>query len=179
MSAPAPWRQMESHERVRELTRGWQMLIPSFTIGAALLLVAVVPLVTTLPVLPDIGLALLIAWRLYRPDMLAPWAGLPLGILADILTAQPLGVSATVWPLVLLGLAMIEPRFPLRDQRVDWMLATAAITLGKLIIYEGLVLTHLPQPFLPFLMGVASTIFFFPIIARLAAWMERQWLAAG
>src|SRR3546814_14614782 len=79
-----------------------------------LLLVAVVPLVTTLPVLPDLAFALLIAWRLYRPDMVAPWAGLPLGIVAAILTGQPVGVSATVWPLALLALAIIEPRFPLR-----------------------------------------------------------------
>src|SRR3546814_9943336 len=82
----APWRQMESHERVRELTRGWPLVVPSLTIVGALLLVAVVPLVTTLPVLPDLAFALLIAWRLYRPDMVAPWAGLPLGIVADILT---------------------------------------------------------------------------------------------
>src|SRR3546814_5990137 len=85
----APWRQMESHERVRELTRGWPLVVPSLTIVGTLLLVAVVPLVTTLPVLPDLAFALLIAWRLYRPDMVAPWAGLPLGIVADILTGQP------------------------------------------------------------------------------------------
>lgn len=173
----APWRQMESHERVRELTRGWPLVVPSLTIVGALLLVAVMPLVTTLPVLPDLAFALLIAWRLYRPDMVAPWAGLPLGIVADILTGQPVGVSATVWPLALLALAIIEPRFPLRDQRMDWALAAAAIILGKLIAYKLLALVNLPLPFAPVLTGMICTVLFFPIMARLAAWTERQWLA--
>src|SRR3546814_4836959 len=98
----APWRQMESHERVRELTRGWPLVVPSLTIVGALLLVAVVPLVTTLPVLPDLAFALLIAWRLSRPDMVAPRAGLPLGIVDDILTGQPVGGKATGGPQALL-----------------------------------------------------------------------------
>lgn len=174
-----PWRQMESHERVRELTRGWHFVIPALTIILALLFGAVIPLVTTLPVLPDLGLALLIAWRLYRPDMLAPWAGLPLGIAADVLTGQPVGVSATVWPLVLLALATIEPRFPLRDQRMDWALAAAAIIAGKLIAFQFFAIAHLPLPFMPVLTGMLSTILFFPLVARLAAWMERQWLVVG
>src|SRR3546814_8584100 len=78
-------------------------------------------------ILPDFGFALLIGGRLYRPDLLAPWAALPLGIAADILTDQPVGVSATIWPATLLALAMIEPRFPMRDVRMDWVLAAAAI----------------------------------------------------
>src|SRR3546814_4423692 len=109
--------------------------------------------------------------------MVAPWAGLPLGIVADILTGQPVGVSATVWPLALLALAIIEPRFPLRDQRMDWALAAAAIILGKLIAYKLLALVNLPLPFAPVLTGMICTVLFFPILARLAAWTERQWLA--
>src|SRR3546814_2329014 len=82
-------------------------------------------------ILPDFGFALLIGWRLYRPDLLAPWAALPFGIAADILTDQPVGVSATIWPATLLALAMIEPRFPMRDVRMDWVLAAAAIVRAK------------------------------------------------
>src|SRR3546814_12402706 len=91
------------------------------------------PLVTTLPVLPDLAFALLIAWRLYRPDMVAPWAGLPLGIVADILTGQPVGVSATVWPLALLALAINQPRFPFPYQPLDWALAAAALDRTTLV----------------------------------------------
>src|SRR3546814_19710468 len=143
MSSPS--RQLESDGRLRELTRGWPPVVPSLTIVGGLLLGAGVPLVTTLPVLPVLAFALLIAWRLYRPDMVAPWAGLPLGIVADILTGQPVGVSATVWPLALLELAIIDPRFPLRDQRMDWALAAAPIILGNLITYNMLAMVNLPR----------------------------------
>src|SRR3546814_8011619 len=54
----APLRQLESPERVRELTRDWQLVVPSLTIVGAPLVVAVVPLVTQLPDLPHIAFAL-------------------------------------------------------------------------------------------------------------------------
>ncbi len=174
-----PWGQMEGHERVRELTQGWGMCVPALTILGALLLCAVIPLVTALPVLPDVALALLIAWWLYRPDLLAPWAALPLGIAADILTGQPVGISATVWPVALLVLALIEPRFPLRDMRMDWVLAGAGIIGAKLLAWKLMAAAHFPLPPMPLMLGILATILFFPIIARLAAWMERQWLATG
>lgn len=173
-----PWRQLEGHERVRELTSGWSTVIPSLTVIAVLLAWAVVPLVTALPVLPDAALALLIAWNLYRPDLLAPWAALPLGLAADIFTGQPAGVSATVWPATLLALTLIEPRFPMRDTRMDWLLAAAAIMVAKLVAWRLLAAAHLPLPFMPVALGIASTILFFPLVARLAAWVEQKWLVA-
>lgn len=165
-------------ERLRDMVKGWSQCIPSLTIIAMLLATAVIPLVTTLPVLPDAGLALLLAWRLYRPDMLAPWAALPLGIIADILAGLPIGISATVWPLVLLALTFIEPRFPLRDMRMDWALAGSAIVVALFLEWKLLEVAHLPLPFMPILLSMISTILFFPLIARLAALMERKWLAA-
>src|SRR3546814_20393204 len=106
--------------------------------------------------------------------MVAPWAGLPLGIVADILTGQPVGVSATVWPLALLALAIIEPRFPLRDKRMDWALAADAIILGKLIAYKLLAMVNLTLPFAPVLTGMIFNVLFFPIMALLAPWTERH-----
>src|SRR3546814_20420717 len=60
---------------------------------------------------------------------------------------------------------------------MDWALAAAAIILGKLIAYKLLALVNLPLPFAPVLTGMICTVLFFPIMARLAAWTERQWLA--
>ena len=175
----APWRQMEGHERVRELTRDWTTAIPALTIIIMMMLCTVMPLVTTLPVLPDAALALLIAWSIYRPGMMAPWAAFPLGLAADVFTGQPAGISATIWPATLLGLALIEPRFPLRDTRTDWVLAGAAIIIAKLAAWRLLHAAGLPLPFTPIALGAASTILFFPLVARLAAWVEHKWLGAG
>lgn len=174
----APWRQMEKGERMRELTSGWPVVIPAASIVLMMIATTVVPLATTQPVLPDAALALLIAWRLYRPWMIAPWAGLLLGALHDVFTGAPAGISATTWPAVLLGLSLIEPRFPIRDTRMDWMLAAAAIAVVKLVGWQLLRLAHLPLPPMQIITNAVLTILFFPLIARLAAWMERQWLVA-
>src|SRR3546814_6386181 len=73
----------------------------------------------------------------------------------------------------------LEPRFPMRDVRMDWVLAAAAIVAAKLLNWELLALAHSPLPLPPIILGMVSTILFFPLVACLAAWMERQWLAAG
>lgn len=174
-----PMRQMEKHKQSDEIAQSWTILVPALSIVGIILFSAVVPLVTTQAVLPDLGLALLISWRLYRPDLLAPWAGLPLGIIADILTGLPVGISATAWPAILLALTLIEPRFPIRDMRMDWLIAAALIALAKVLDWQLLGLVHFPLPFAPVLLNIISTILFFPLIARLAAWMERKWLAVG
>src|SRR3546814_19039371 len=62
---------------------------------------------------------------------------------------------------------------------MDWALAAAAIILGKLIAYKLLALVNLPLPFAPVLTGMICPVLFFPIMARLAAWTERQWLATA
>src|SRR3546814_19127206 len=82
-----------------------------------------------------------------------------------------------IWPLPLLALAIIEPRFPLRDQRMDWALAAAAIILGKMIAYTLLALVNLPLPFAPLLTAMTCTVLSFPIMPRLAALTARPWLA--
>lgn len=174
-----PMRQMEGHKQSDGLAPGWTVVVPALTVVGIILFCVVVPLVTTQAVLPDLGLALLIAWRIYRPDMLAPWAGLPLGIIADILTGQPVGISATVWPAILLALALIEPRFPMRDMRMDWLISAAMIALAKIFDWQLFALAHFTLPFAPVVLNIISTILFFPLTARLAAWMERKWLAAG
>lgn len=170
---------MARDEQLSELTRSWTLIIPTLSVLLAIMASALVPLVTTSLILPDLPLALLISWRLYRPDQLAPWIALPLGFANDLFLGLPVGISATVWPLTIFVLALIEPRFPLRDIRMDWLLAATLICLAALLNWQLLSITHYPLPLTPMLINIGVTILFFPLVARLAAWMERRWLVAG
>jgi hypothetical protein len=49
------------------------------------------PIIAPAPVPPPLGFLLLLAWRLLRPGLLPPWAGLPLGLFDDLYSGQPTG----------------------------------------------------------------------------------------
>ena len=49
------------------------------------------PIIAPAPVLPPFGFLLMLAWRLLRPGLLPPWAGLPLGLFDDLYSGQPMG----------------------------------------------------------------------------------------
>jgi len=108
-----------------------------------------------------------------------PWLAFPLGMAADIFMGQPVGVNATAWPATLLVLALAERRLPLRDMRVDWVLAGVAILGARLLGWWLLALCGYSLPAPPILLVIAATILFFPLVARWTAWMERKWLAVA
>ncbi|MBA3838550.1 MAG: rod shape-determining protein MreD, partial [Zymomonas sp.] len=53
-------------------------LVPAISIVAASLL-TLWPVIVEFPMLPPIGLMMLLGWRLLQPDALPIWAPLPLG----------------------------------------------------------------------------------------------------
>ena len=100
------------------------------------------PLITSAPVMPPFGFLFLLAWRQLRPGLLPIWAGLPLGLVDDLYSGQPLGSAILLWSLAMIGLEFIEGRFPWRSYLIDWLLASAII-LGYLVL-AGLV-AHVGQ----------------------------------
>jgi rod shape-determining protein MreD len=49
------------------------------------------------PVAPQLPLIAIYYWAIYRPDLLRPWAGFVLGVVADTIGGTPLGVSSLVF----------------------------------------------------------------------------------
>lgn len=90
-------------------------------------LVTILPLVASIPVLPPVGLMLLLAWRLRRPEALATWAPLPLGLFDDLVSGQPLGSSMLLWTLCFLSIGVIDRRLMFRDFWQDWLVAAGGI----------------------------------------------------
>ncbi|WP_315760150.1 rod shape-determining protein MreD [Sphingomonas sp. Y38-1Y] len=100
-------------------------------------LATLVPVVSTVPWLPPLGLILLAGWRLLRSDVLRVWAAAPLGLFDDLVSGQPLGSSMLLWGMSFIALDMLDMRLVWRDFWQDWLLASGTIAFcligGRLI----------------------------------------------
>lgn len=112
-----------------------RLLAPLSVMAGSLL--TIWPYVATFPVLPPLGLMILLAWRLRRPDALAVWAPLPLGLFDDLLSGQPIGSAMLLWTLCFFSIDLMERRLMLRDFWQDWLVAAGGIAtclmLGRLL----------------------------------------------
>ena len=131
------------------------------------------PIIAPAPVLPPFGFLVMLAWRLLRPGLLPPWAGLPLGLFDDLYSGQPLGSGVLLFSLALIIIELIEIRFPWRNFWLDWLTASSIVTTYLVIasILSGAELTAVQ-------LGVIApqlvlSIVLFPIIARAVAMADR------
>ena len=112
-------------------------IIPAVTVILGSMVTAL-PIITDHPILPPIGLLILLAWRLIRPGYWPVWAGFPLGMIDDIFSGQPFGSAAFLWSVIFVALDTLDRRATTRDYWQDWFIASLAIIFvlvcGMLII---------------------------------------------
>jgi rod shape-determining protein MreD len=119
------------------------------------------------------GFLLLIAWRLLRPGLLPPWAGLPLGLFDDLYSGQPLGSGILLFSLALFAIEAIEFRFPWRSFWFDWLTA-ALLSLAYLAVAALLSGAHLTGVQLTVIAPqLLLSIVLFPVVARIVALLDR------
>lgn len=87
------------------------------------------PMVTSAPLVPPLGFLLLLAWQQLRPGLFPVWAGLPLGLFDDLYSGQPFGSAVLLWSLAMIGLDLLEVRFPWRGVALNWLAASGIVTL--------------------------------------------------
>ena len=127
------------------------------------------PFMLSQPLLPPFGYLLLLGWRQLRPGRLPVWAGLPLGLVDDLFSGQPMGSAMLLWSASMLALDIIEFRFPWRNFLVEWLVAS-----GMIIAY--LLLTTLianasggATPLVKIFPQLAFAILLYPVVGRLVA----------
>ncbi len=131
------------------------------------------PVIASAPLMPPMGFLLLIAWRLLRPGLLPPWAGLPLGLFDDLYSGQPLGSGILLFSLALFAIEAIEFRFPWRSFWFDWLTA-ALLSLAYLAVAALLSGAHLTGVQLTVIAPqLLLSIVLFPVIARVVALLDR------
>jgi rod shape-determining protein MreD len=131
------------------------------------------PIIAAAPVLPPFGFLLMLAWRLLRPGLLPPWAGLPLGLFDDLYSGQPMGSGVLLFSLALIIVELVEIRFPWRNFWLDWLTASGIlvpyIVVAALLSGAQATLVQLAAIAPQILLSVVL----FPIIARMVAMLDR------
>ena len=101
--------------------------VPWFSIMLGSLLPQL-PIASAVPLIPPLGYMMLLSWRLVRPGLLPVWAGFPLGAFDDLFSGQPLGCAILLWSATMIGIELVETRFPWRGFFQDWIVASIIVT---------------------------------------------------
>jgi rod shape-determining protein MreD len=126
-----------------------------------------------MPLAPPLGFMMLVAWRIMRPGLLPVWVGAPLGAFDDLVSGQPFGSAILMWSLVMIGLELLEARFPWRGLWQDWFTAAlaAVIYLATSAAVSGATLT------VPLMVAMAPqglmAVLLYPLLARVVAGLDR------
>jgi rod shape-determining protein MreD len=136
-------------------------------------LMTLIPLVAAFPGLPPFGFLMLLAWRLLRPELWPVWIGLPLGLIDDILSGQPLGTATSLWTLTLLLLDLMDSYMIWRDYWIDWIVAAMAIIVYIAAGYWFAGLNGSTAPLAMLLPQMLLSILCFPALVRICVRLDR------
>ncbi|WP_296676301.1 rod shape-determining protein MreD [Novosphingobium sp.] len=132
------------------------------------------PLIASAPVVPPFGFLLLIGWQQLRPGLFPVWAGLPLGLFDDLFSGQPFGSAVLLWSVAMIGLDLLEARFPWRGFWLNWLVSAGLITVYLMVAlaFSNLGGGHAPLAVL--LPQLVVSILTYPLAARLVGLFDRM-----
>ena len=130
-------------------------------------------LADVMPLVPPLGFLIFLGWRMMRPGLMPLWVGVPLGAFDDLFSGQPFGSGILLWSLTMIGLELLESRFPWRGFWQDWFTAGAVIAVYLILamLASGASLT--PQLAFACVPQIILSIMLYPMFARLVAWLDR------
>jgi len=136
-------------------------------------LTPLLPIIAPAPIVPPLAFMLMLAWRLMRPGLLPSWAGLPLGAFDDLFSGQPFGSGILLFSLTLIGIELLDARFPWRSFWQDWIIAIAVI--AAYLVLAALVSGAHPNSgvFIALVPQAVLAVVMFPIVARIVSLLDR------
>lgn len=140
-------------------------------------LAAALPVVAQSPLVPEISLLVVIAWRLLRPEIWPAWTALALGLFNDLVAGHPLGQSMAAWTIIFLACDYVDSRLGFRDYWMDWIIAAAAISFYTGAGWYVGRLMGARIPFTIMLPQLAVSILVYPFAARVVLALDRWRLA--
>ncbi|WP_129793763.1 rod shape-determining protein MreD [Sphingosinicella sp. CPCC 101087] len=146
--------------------------VPLLSTIAAILL-ALLPIVSTSPLLPDFGFLLLITWRLLRPEIWTARMALGLGLIADLVVGHPLGQSMLLWTSLFLVFDLIDTRLGFRDYMMDWLIAAGAILFHSIGAWYIALIMGSDIAFTIMVPQIVLTILAYPLAARVVLALDR------
>ncbi|HEX8193328.1 MAG TPA: rod shape-determining protein MreD [Allosphingosinicella sp.] len=154
---------------MRELRRRF---VPTGSTMAASLL-ALLPFVPGAPLIPEISLLVVIAWRLLRPEIWPAYMALGLGLFNDLVAGHPIGQSMALWTLIFLACDYVDSRLGFRDYWMDWLIAAAAILFHAAVAWEISALMGSRIEFAVLLPQTIAGILAYPFVARFVLALDR------
>ncbi|MFC7537729.1 rod shape-determining protein MreD [Sphingomonas sp. GCM10030256] len=161
--------------RPNTLERGPKALarfVPAISVAVAACF-ALMPIVVQLGWIPDVGFLLLIAWRLLRGDVIPAWWAAPLGLVNDLLTGTPIGLSVVIWTTAMLLLDLLDRRTMWRDYWVEWGLAAVLVVGNETTRWWIDGLMGAPVAYASLLPPITLSILVFPLAAWAASALDR------
>ena len=139
----------------------------------AVILLALLPLVSSAPLVPDLGFLVLVTWRLLRPEIWSAQVALALGLLNDLVAGNPIGQSMLLWTAAFLALDMIDSRLGFRDYLMDWLIGSAAIVFHTIGMWYILLLVGSEVRFSVILPQIGLGVLAYPVVARIVLALDR------
>jgi rod shape-determining protein MreD len=151
-------------------------ILPAATVIVGSLLTAW-PAIVSAPLLPPLGLMMLLGWRLLRGDVWPVWAGLPLGLIDDLYSGHPVGTAMFSWTVILISLSLLDLRVVWRSWWLEWLIGGAALVFalitGGLLARAGGLATLLVMIGPQLLLSIALLPLFIQLTALLDRWRLR------
>ena len=164
---------LQSRRKIGEGPMRLATLLPAASVVAASLLAAL-PIVSSNGWYPDFGFLVLISWRLLRADPFPAWWAAPLGLINDLFTGGPIGLSVAWWSAIMLALDLIDRRTMWRDYWTEWVLAAVLIAINEWLQWRVAALVGARIEFVKMVPGLIISICVFPLtawlVSRLDAW---------
>lgn len=138
---------------------------------------ALLPIVATLPLVPDFGFLVLLSWRLLRPEIWRAHAALGLGLFDDFVSGHPIGQSMALWTILFLILDFVDSRLGFRDYWLDWLLAALAIIFHTAGAWYIATMMGSGVEFSVMVPQIVISILAYPLVARVVLALDRWRLA--
>ena len=151
--------------------------VPAASVVVATLLSAL-PIISMSGWYPDFGYLAFLSWRLLRADPWPPWWAAPLGLINDLFTGFPIGLSVLLWSATMLALDLIDRRTMWRDYWIEWVVAAVLLTIDQWLQWRIAAATGAGVSFLRMVPPLVISVCVFPvsawIVARIDAWRLRR-----
>jgi len=154
---------------VREFRRRF---VPFLSTLVAILL-GLLPIVASAPLLPDFGFLMLVTWRLLRPEIWTPRMALGLGLIADLVSGDPLGQNMLLWTTAFLALDLVDTRLGFRDYWMDWLIAAGMLIFQILGGWYIALLMGADVRIAVMLPQIGLSVLAYPVAARIVLGLDR------
>ena len=173
-----PLRLMNARERRQYLLGYWRAAVPALSI-LALLWVMTAPILLPVPVFPQLGLLAVFVWATFQPALMPPWLAFLLGIVADLLFSQPIGVNATLFAVTAAFVRVFESRYGHHAHGFDWGLASLVVVIASAFGAQLMALAAQPVPIMPLFWQVLTSIIAYPAVVWLCAGIQKRAFGPG